>query len=66
MTYVKSNSSTSSWGRLHYIFDEQAHDGSDHRVLAVEGSHVNLWRSSKGVPYSFLLTFLYKINYFKN
>ncbi|WP_334330537.1 relaxase/mobilization nuclease domain-containing protein [Companilactobacillus sp. HBUAS59699] len=51
MTYVKSNSSTSAWSRLHYIFDEEAHDGSRHRVLAVEGSHINLWRSASGQPY---------------
>jgi hypothetical protein len=42
MTYIKSHSSTSAWGRLHYIFDEDAHDGSDHRVLAVAGNNIKL------------------------
>ncbi|PIO83705.1 hypothetical protein BSQ39_09065 [Loigolactobacillus backii] len=46
MAYVKSNSSTTAWGRLHYIFDEAAHDGGAHRVLAVTGSNIRLWGSS--------------------
>lgn len=49
MTYIKSHSSTSSWGRLHYIFDEDAHDGSDHRVLSAVGANINLW-GARGHP----------------
>lgn len=41
--YLKSNSSTSAWGRLHYILDGAAHDGSDHRVLNVVGGNIRLW-----------------------
>lgn len=50
MTYVKSNYSTSSWGRLKYIFDDPAHDGSEHRVLAVVGNNLKLW-GSNGIIY---------------
>ena len=50
MVYVKSNSSTSAWGRLHYIFDDAAHDGSKQRVLATTGGNIRLW-GSHGSPY---------------
>ncbi|MHA8263771.1 relaxase/mobilization nuclease domain-containing protein [Lactobacillaceae bacterium Melli_B3] len=43
MAYVKSNSSTNAWGRLHYLLDEAAHDGSEHRVLSVTGANVRFW-----------------------
>lgn len=49
MVYVKSNYSTSSWGRLKYIFDDPAHDGSEHRVLSVTGNNIKLWSSNDGV-----------------
>ncbi|MBB1124560.1 relaxase/mobilization nuclease domain-containing protein [Limosilactobacillus albertensis] len=48
--YVKSNYITNMYGRLKYLFDEPAHDGSAHRVLGVNGSHVYLW-GSRGQPY---------------
>ncbi|WP_195701606.1 relaxase/mobilization nuclease domain-containing protein [Companilactobacillus futsaii] len=51
MTYIKSHSSTSSWGRLHYIFDDEAHDGSDHRVLSVAGNNIRLL-GARGHPNS--------------
>ena len=41
--YVKSNYITNAYGRLKYLFDEPAHDGSAHRVLGVNGSNVYLW-----------------------
>ncbi|WP_369351609.1 relaxase/mobilization nuclease domain-containing protein [Ligilactobacillus agilis] len=48
--YVKSNYITNAYGRLKYLFDEPAHDGSAHRVLGVNGSHVYLW-GPRGQPY---------------
>lgn len=48
--YVKSNYITNTYGRLKYLFDEPAHDGSEHRVLGVNGSHVYLW-GPRGQPY---------------
>lgn len=48
--YVKSNCITNVYGRLKYLFDEPAHDGSAHRVLGVNGSHIYLW-GSRGQPY---------------
>lgn len=48
--YVKSNYITNVYGRLKYLFDEPSHDGSDHRVLGVNGSHVYLW-GPRGQPY---------------
>lgn len=50
MVYVKSNYITNAYGRLKYLFDEPAHDGSEHRVLGVNGSHVYLW-GPRGQPY---------------
>lgn len=50
MVYVKSNYVTNAYGRLKYLFDEPAHDGSEHRVLGVNGSHVYLW-GARGQPY---------------
>ena len=49
--YVKSNYITNAYGRLKYLFDEPAHDGSAHRVLGVNGSNVYLW-GPRGQPYS--------------
>ena len=49
--YVKSNYITNAYGRLKYLFDEPAHDGSAHRVLGVNGSHVYLW-GPRGQPYA--------------
>ena len=51
MVYVKSNYITNAYGRLKYLFDEPAHDGSAHRVLCVNGSHVYLW-GPRGQPYT--------------
>lgn len=48
--YVKSNYITNAYGRLKYLFDEPAHDGSAHRVLGTNGSHVYLW-GPRGQPY---------------
>lgn len=48
--YVKSNSSTTSWGRLKYIYDDPAHDGTEHRVLAVTGDNIRLWGSDSPYP----------------
>ena len=48
--YVKSNYITNAYGRLRYLFDEPAHDGSAHRVLGTNGSHVYLW-GPRGQPY---------------
>lgn len=50
LMYVKSNYITNAYGRLKYLFDEPAHDGSAHRVLGVNGSHVYLW-GPRGQPY---------------
>lgn len=35
---------------MRYLFDEPAHDGSAHRVLGTNGSHVYLW-GPRGQPY---------------
>lgn len=48
MATLQSNRVKTSYGRLNYLFDTPAHDGSDQRVLATTGQNVRLLHDPGG------------------
>lgn len=47
MPVLTSTSIKSSYGRLSYLFDQPAHDGSDQRVLAAGGQNIRMLHDPK-------------------